>query len=105
MGPYRQRSPGAAFHADKVSGTAPLTVAFTDDTTIGTGPFTWTFGDSGTSTLRNPTHQDVLAGTYTVTLTVTGAGGSDVETKTSYITVSPGPVVPGAAFHSDKVSV
>ena len=38
--------------------------------------------------LRNPSHLYTAVGSYTVTLTVTGPGGSDSETKTNYITVT-----------------
>ena len=33
-------------------------------------------------------------GIYTVSLTVTGPGGSDVETKKDYVTVEPGGAIP-----------
>jgi PKD repeat protein len=35
----------------------------------------WTFGDGGTSTQQNPVHIYTTPGTYTVTLTITDAGG------------------------------
>jgi hypothetical protein len=53
------------------------------------------FGDTGSSTLQNPTHQYAAAGTYTVSLTVSNLGGLDTETKVSYITVM---VPPTAEF-------
>ena len=40
-----------------------------------------------TSTLPNPVHVYATGGTYTVTLTVDGLGGTDTEVKESYITV------------------
>jgi PKD repeat protein len=48
----------------------------------------WNFGDGTTSTEQNPTHIFTVLGTYTVTLTVTNAGGTDSEVKTGYIIVS-----------------
>jgi PKD repeat protein len=51
----------------------------------------WDFGDGTSGPLNseaNPLKTYALAGTYTVSLTVTGDGGSDTETKTSYITVT-----------------
>jgi PKD repeat protein len=49
----------------------------------------WTFGDGGISTLCGPvTYSYVAAGAYTVTLTVTGPGGSDTATKVNYVTVT-----------------
>jgi len=85
--------PVANFSGTPTSGTAPLTVAFTDTSTNTPTSWSWTFGDGGTSTVKNPSHQYTAAGTYTVSLTATNAGGSDGETKTNYITVSqPAPV-------------
>jgi len=86
--PLPVTAPVAGFAADVVSGTVPLTVTFTDQSTNTPTSWAWTFGDSATSTDRNPVHQYTTAGTYTVTLTATNAGGSDDETKTGYITVT-----------------
>ena len=94
-------APIAAFSATPRSGTAPLTVTFTDSSS-GTGPLTyaWDFQNDGSvdSTLQNPSYQYAAAGTYAVKLTVTNTAGSDPEVKTGYITVSAAPVAPIAAF-------
>ncbi len=79
--------PTAAFTADPTSGCAPLTVQFTDQSTGDITSYSWDFGDGNTSTAQNPQHTYNNPGTYTVTLTVSGAGGSDTETKVDYITV------------------
>jgi len=50
--------------------------------------YEWDFGDNQTSSDRAPNHQYSSSGTYTVSLTVSGPGGSDTETKTSHITVN-----------------
>ncbi len=93
--------PVAAFSATPRSGTAPLTVTFTDQST-GTAPlsYAWDFQNDGSvdSTLKNPSYQYPAARTYTVKLTVTNAAGSDNEVKAGYITVSAAPVAPVAAF-------
>lgn len=81
-------APVAAFSGTPLSGTAPLSVTFTDASTNTPTSWSWDFGDTGTSTQQNPTHNYTAAGTYTVALTATNAGGSDVETKTGYITVA-----------------
>jgi PKD repeat protein len=85
----------AAFTGSPTSGPVPLTVNFTDQST-GATSWSWNFGDSGTSTLRN-SHQYTSAGTYTVSLTASGASGSDTETKSNYITVT-APQPPVANF-------
>jgi len=83
--------PVATFNATPTSGCAPLTVNFADQSAGNITGWSWTFGDGGTSTLQNPSHQYTSAGSYSVTLNVTTACGSDTETKTNYITVYAGP--------------
>jgi YVTN family beta-propeller protein len=81
--------PTAAFTADTTSGSAPLTVHFSDQSTNTPTSWDWDYGDSSThGTIQNPTHQYTVAGTYTVTLTVTNAYGTDPETKAGYVTVT-----------------
>jgi PKD repeat protein len=94
--------PTAAFTSDTQAGDAPLTVHFTDQST-GTGPLTyaWDFTHDGStdSTLQNPSFTYSTAGTFTVSLTVSGPGGSDTETKAGYITAEvPPPQPPVAGF-------
>jgi len=79
--------PVAAFTASPTSGYAPLIVQFTDASTGAPSSWSWDFGDGGSSTLQHPSHQYLIPETYTVTLTVTNAQGSDSETKTDYIVV------------------
>ncbi len=82
--------PTAAFISDIQSGTAPLTVRFTDQST-GSAPLTyaWDFDNDGITenTTQGPSYTYTTAGTYTVNLTVTNGAGSDSEVKTGYITV------------------
>ncbi|ETR73699.1 MAG: hypothetical protein OMM_06784, partial [Candidatus Magnetoglobus multicellularis str. Araruama] len=72
-------SPTASFTATPTSGDAPLLVTF--DSSPSTGDITdysWNFGDqSSASTDSNPSHTFEKSGTYTVTLSVTGPGGTD----------------------------
>jgi PKD repeat protein len=79
------------FIADKNSGKAPLTVAFTDQSTGSPTGWKWDFdtnaGVSVDSTLKNPSHQYSQPGSYTVTLTVTNAAGTFFATKQNYIVV------------------
>ncbi|MFO8132800.1 MAG: PKD domain-containing protein [Thermoplasmatota archaeon] len=53
------------------------TVSFTDQSEGDIDQWQWTFGDGGTSSARNPGHTFPDSGTYTVTLTVSGPGGSN----------------------------
>jgi PKD repeat protein len=94
--------PVAAFVGNPTSGYAPLTVDFTDQSTGNPTSWSWTFGDGGTSYAQNPSHEYTDAGTYTVSLTVTNAVGSDDEVKTDYITVTIEP--PVAAFVGNPTS-
>jgi PKD repeat protein len=82
-------APGTSFTAAVTSGTAPFTVQFTDTSTSLPTAWEWSFGDGSSSTQQNPSHTYVSTGTYTVSLTATNAGGSQVATRTNYITVSP----------------
>ncbi|HYQ95812.1 MAG TPA: PKD domain-containing protein [Candidatus Eisenbacteria bacterium] len=95
--------PAADFSATPVSGDRPLDVDFTDQSIAGTSTITsflWSFGDGGQSTEHNTGHLYASPGTYTVSLTVTTAEGSDTKTKANLITVSNGPGTspPNAAF-------
>ncbi len=84
---YISVAPDANFNASATVGRTPLTVNFTDASVGTVTSYAWNFGDGSTSTDQNPSHVYTTAGTYTVTLTASGPGGSNVETKTSYITV------------------
>jgi hypothetical protein len=80
--------PTANFSGSPTSGFVPLTVQFADESTGSPTSWDWTFGDGGTSTAQNPGHTYDAVGTYTVTLTVANADGSDTLTRTDYITVT-----------------
>ncbi len=63
----------ASFEANPSSGSAPLTVDFTN-TSSGYDTSLWSFGDGVTSTLDSPTYTYPLPGTYNVMLTVSQSG-------------------------------
>jgi Zn-dependent metalloprotease/plastocyanin len=98
------QAPVADFSASATTITEGDSVTFTDLSTNSPNAWDWVFagGTPGTSTLQNPTITYNTAGTYTVTLTATNACGSDVETKTNYITVNPAPT--GIIFETGVVS-
>lgn len=81
-------APVANFTATPTSGTAPLTVTFTDQSTNTPTSWYWDFGDGITSTVQNPEHIYNTNGSYTVLLTVSNTSGSDVKTNTDYISIS-----------------
>ena len=69
--------------------TAPLTVKFTD-TSIGATSWSWVFGDGATSTDQNPQHIYSNPGSFTVTLTVSNAGGTSSK-NTQIVVATPPP--------------
>ena len=81
-------APVAGFYANVTSGTAPLSVLFTDNSTNIPTSWDWDFGDGNSSTVQNPVYTYPDAGVYNVTLTVSNAGGSDSEIKYGYINVT-----------------
>ncbi|MDQ4019977.1 MAG: PKD domain-containing protein, partial [Actinomycetota bacterium] len=95
--------PAANFTGSPTSGSAPLTVSFTDTSTGAPTSWSWNFGDGGTSAERSPSHTYAAAGTYTVSLTASNVSGSDTETKTGYITVGV-PPPPNADFTGSPTS-
>jgi PKD repeat protein/sugar lactone lactonase YvrE len=82
------------FTGEPTSGVAPLSVSFTNLYT-GAASYTWDFGDGDSTTIDNPTHIYTNAGSYSVTLTAIGAGGTNSLTRINYIVVTnpPPPVV------------
>ncbi len=80
--------PVAYFSADPTSGIVPLTVQFTDSSTGTIADWLWDFGDDSTSTEQNPTHTYNVADTFTVSLTVSGPGGSNTLIRENYIIVT-----------------
>jgi PKD repeat protein len=76
--------PVANFVGSPLSGTIPLSVQFSDLSTNSTS-WLWDFGDGHASTLENPTHTYAAAGSFTVSLTATNAGGSNTKIVANYI--------------------
>ena len=97
--------PTANFTGSPISGTAPLPVNFTDSSSGSITNWFWNFGDGNTTNFAvttNPSHT-YNAGTYTVSLTVSGAGGTNTLTRSNY-TVATNPPPPVANFTASPIS-
>jgi PKD repeat protein len=79
----------AEFSASPTLGAAPLVVTFTDESTGDVSSWEWDFDDDGSvdSTEANPAYTYPGVGSYTVSLTVSGLGGTDTITKESFVVV------------------
>ena len=96
-------TPVAQFTASTTSGAAPLALNFLNASTGTITSYAWGFGDGATSTDQAPTHVYSAAGVYTVTLAVTGPGGSNTQTRSNYMTVTT-PSAPVAQFTGSPTS-
>lgn len=98
--------PTAAFSANVTSGCAPLTVQFSNQSSANATSYAWLFpgGSPTSSTEPSPTVTYNSAGTYTVTLTVSNAAGSNTATQTNYITVNTTPTA-GFTFNTNYAVV
>ncbi|WP_411104112.1 PQQ-dependent sugar dehydrogenase [Streptomyces sp. cmx-4-9] len=89
------RSPVAKASADRTSGAAPLSVAFSSagsaDPEGGALTRSWNFGDGSTSTAANPSHTYTANGRYTAVLTVRDPDGN---TGTASLPVTVGNTAP-----------
>jgi PKD repeat protein len=88
--------PVAAFIGNPTSGLVGQSVTFDSSASQGSGlTYAWSFGD-GTTPLEasqaNPVHQYTMAGSFTVSLTVSNADGSNTQTRPGYITIGNAPV-------------
>jgi PKD repeat protein len=95
-------TPQANFEPSSRVPVVGVPVTFSDLTVNGATSWAWQFGDSGTSTLQNPTHTYNAPGRYTVTLTATNASGSNTITREIFVSDPntvwvPRIVVPGLA--------
>lgn len=95
-------APVADFTADYTSGSAPLSVQFSDQSSPTATSWNWraedpSTGDVYTSTERDPVINFLTAGTFDVTLRAANAWGTGLITKTGYITVTSA-TAPTASF-------
>jgi len=73
-------APNADFHCPPGVGMTSEPVVFTDKSIGEVTSWLWDFGDGNTNTTQNPVHY-YSTGIYTVSLEVTGPGGSSKDTK------------------------
>ncbi|MCX6295295.1 MAG: PKD domain-containing protein, partial [Bacteroidetes bacterium] len=74
-------SVNALFTGNTISGSAPLTVDFTNASSASAIIFSWSFGDGNTSNAISPSNTFQDPGVYDVTLTVTNSNGcTDIYT-------------------------
>ncbi len=94
--------PEALFSALPGVGGVPLVVQFADQSTGNISAWSWDFGDSASASVANPVHTYGAPGAFTVSLTVTGPGGSSTLTQVDAILVGEG--APVAAFGAAPVA-
>ncbi|MCC4765588.1 PGF-pre-PGF domain-containing protein [Methanosarcina sp. DH1] len=97
--------PVADFDADNTSGSAPLSVQFTDLSQNANG-WDWNFGDGDTSTEQSPAYTYGSAGNYTVVLTANNENGSSSKSLNITVEEEPGQeeILPVADFDADTTS-
>ena len=92
IGAYEVQIATANFEGSPISGLPPLTVSFRNLSSGDYSSCQWDFGDNTTSSdCENPEHVYAAVGSYPVSLKITGAGGSDTESKEDYIVVLQAP--------------
>jgi|GEM_PF-2475529 len=82
-----ENSPVSDFYATPTSGTAPLTVQFTNKSTNATS-WTWDFGDGTNSNQKELSHTYYSIGVYTVTLIASNAYCDNTKEINNYIIVN-----------------
>ncbi|NEV64370.1 PKD domain-containing protein [Thiorhodococcus minor] len=93
-------APVAGFTESATSGLAPLTVTFSNTSEGAVDACEWDFGDGSTATGCDAAKTFSRVGTFSVTLTVQGPGGTDILSKANLITSAALP--PVAAFTSGE---
>jgi len=73
------------FSAQPKTGEIPLSVQFTDESSGEISQWYWDFGDGKTSSEQNPSHTYQQAGSYTVSLKISGNGGTATNEKPDFI--------------------
>ena len=97
--------PEADFSANPTSGSAPLSVQFTDSSQNAT-EWNWNFGDGAHSNDKSPEYIYSTAGDYTINLTVTNENGTNSKTQKIIVQEAQNEdkVLPVANFRSSVMS-
>lgn len=97
--------PIADFTITPPTGTAPLTVSFTNTSTGSITTWAWDFGDGTTSSVQNPPNKTYgTANTYTVSLTVTDSLGLSSTTTKALVVSAAVPMCTVPNFFNDWTS-
>jgi len=92
----------AKINADKTSGTAPLTVRFSDVSSGDVTTRTWNFGEGNTASDQSIVHTFTKAGLYSVSLIIKGPSGE--STSDIMISVDEAQAPPKALFSCDVLN-
>lgn len=101
---FSESAPQARFTVAPGTPVAGTAARLADTSTGGITSWSWDFGDGETSSLRNPGHTWSTAGTFEVSLTVTGPGGSDTATRTVTVRAPGGSGVADPGLYSWIIS-
>lgn len=98
-------SPVASFTGTPTNNFVAQSVAFADTSSGNITNWVWNFGDgsSVTNTSGSVNHAYAVAGTYSVSLTVNGSGGSSTTNQVGYITVNPLPTISSTTLSGENL--
>ena len=91
-------APVAAFAFSPLSPIVGQSISFSDQSSGGPTAWLWTFGDGTSSASSNPVKTYAVAGTYTVTLQVSNAYGSNGTSKPVAVSAAGGAPVASFTF-------
>lgn len=95
--------PVADFSATPLRGAAPLVVSFSNLTLRQISGARWAFGDGATSTNTHPSHSYASPGTYSVSLAVSNAAGSNTLVRSNCVhVVAPGMPIADFSFSTNR---
>ena len=85
--PYQNVTIASFDYGNPLGCDLPILVNFTD-LSFNADSYLWDFGDGDTSTLQNPSHQYLAAGTYNVQLISTGCGVNVADTFVTSVVIT-----------------